>query len=153
MLYFLLSIILLIQDQIPLKPNREFEIVTKYELRKKAEHEANQVVFDRSDDSNRSNNSDMLPYLTLSIKIKKWAPDVTQVKITDSSGKVFLKKKQSDDGQYSLDMGYVDDMKDNVTSGKFWVAFIKEKKVIEQISIEVEADGTFLVNGEKRGKF
>jgi hypothetical protein len=153
MTYLLLTIILLLQDQITQKPNREFEITTKYELRKKPGPEANQVVFDRSEDSKRSNDSDMLPYLTLNIKIKKWAPGVAQIKITDSSGKIFLKKKPSDDGQYSLDMGFVDDMKDKVTSGKFLVAFLKEKKMVEQITIEVEEDGTFLVNGEKRGKF
>ena len=153
MLYILLIGFLIPQDQIPLKPKKEFEIATKYELRKKSDHDANQIVFDRSDDSKRSNDSDLLPYLTLQFTIKKWTSGVTQIKITDSVGKIYLRKKASDDGRYSLDMGYVDDMKDKVTARKFWVAFLKNKKIVEQISIEVEEDGTFLVNGEKRGKF
>lgn len=143
---------LLIQNEVPIKPGREFEISTKYELRKKPIGEAPKIVFEQKETS-RESGTDMLPYLIINLKVKKWATDVDQVRVINSSGKQFLKKKQTDDGLYVWDIGYVDDIKDKVTSGKFFVQFIREKKPIEQILVQIEEDGTFLVNGEKRGKF
>lgn len=146
-------ILILIQDQVPAKPNREFEVSTKYELKKKPIAEDIKIVFETPEERNKESGTDMLPYLIINLKIKKWNPDVTQIKVTDSQGKVHLKKKVTDESIYSWDMGYVDDMKDKVTPGKFVVQFMAEKKPVEQIIIQVEEDGTFLVNDEKRGKF
>jgi hypothetical protein len=152
-MFLLFILMLLFQDQILLKSSKEFDIITNYELRKKPEGEPNRIVFDRPEEQRKSSGTDLLPYLTLKLKIKKWGNEVTQIKITDSQGKMYLKKKPNESGEYSLDMGFVDDMKDKVTPGKFLVSFLREKKSVEQINIEVEADGTFLINGEKRGKF
>jgi hypothetical protein len=143
---------LFLQDQVPTKPAREFEISTKYELRKKPVAEHSKIVFEEKA-NNRESGTDMLPYLIINLKVKKWATDVEQVRVVDSQGKQFLKKKQTDEGLYTWDMGYVDDIKDKVTSGKFIVQFLREKKPAEQIVILIEEDGTFLVNGERRGKF
>jgi hypothetical protein len=151
MLIFLL-ISLLFQDQTPTKAAREFEITTKYELRKKPVSEQPKIVFEQKE-NNRESGTDMLPYLIINLKVKKWATDVEQVRVVDSNGKQFLKKKQTDEGLYTWDMGYVDDIKDKVTTGKFIVQFLRDKKPAEQIVVQVEEDGTFLVNGEKRGKF
>lgn len=152
MLIFLLFS-LLFQDQVPTKAVREFEISTKYELRKKPVSEQPKIVFDPQEKIERESGTDMLPYLIINLKVKKWAVDVEQVRVVDSNGKQFLKKKQTDEGLYTWDMGYVDDIKDKVTPGKFIVQFLRDKKPAEQILVQVEEDGTFLVNGERRGKF
>jgi hypothetical protein len=151
LIFLLLSIFF--QDQTPSKHAREFEITTKYELRKKPVSDQPKIVFDPQQKPERESGTDMLPYLIINLKVKKWAPDVEQVRVVDGNGKQFMKKKQSDEGLYTWDMGYVDDIKDKVTSGKFTVQFIRDKKPAEQIIVQVEEDGTFLVNGEKRGKF
>ncbi len=150
---YLFAVLIIFQDQVPLKASREFEIITNYALQRKPDPEDPQLVFDKPEDKKKATGTDLLPYLSLQLKVKKWANDVTQVKITDSLGKLYLKKKQNDEGVYLLDMGFVDDIKDKVTSGKFIVTFLKDKKPVEQINIEVEVDGTFLINGEIRGKF
>lgn len=151
-MFIFLLFSLLFQDQVPVKPNREFEIATKYELRKKPVSDSPKIVFEQKE-NHRQSGTDMLPYLIINLKVKKWAADVEQVRVVDGSGRQYLKKKQTEDGLYTWDMGYVDDMKDNVTSGKFIVQFLSGKKPAEQIILKVEEDGTFLVNGEKRGKF
>jgi hypothetical protein len=143
---------LFIQDQVQTKPSREFEISTKYELRRKPVSEA-KIVFTEPEQKEKETGTDMLPYLIINLKVKKWTNDVTQVRVIDSQNKLYLKKKATDAGLYRWDMGYIDDIKDKVTPGKFVVQFIADKKPIEQILIVVEEDGTFLVNGEKRGKF
>jgi hypothetical protein len=151
-MFIFLLFSLLFQDQVPIKPAREFEITTKYELRKKPASDQPKIVFEQKE-NNRESGTDMLPYLIINLKVKKWATDVEQVRVVDSNGKLYLKKKQNDDGLYVWEMGYVDDIKDKVRSGKFIVQFLREKKPVEQILVQVEEDGTFLVNGEKRGKF
>lgn len=150
---FSFLIFLLLQSQPPLKAARDFEIATNYELRKKPFADNNRIVLDQALEKEKSSGTDMLPYLFLKLKVKKWASGVDQIKVTDSQNNIHLKKKPNDDGLYIIDMGYVDDMKDKVSSGKYFVLFLKDKKPLEQITIEVEADGTFLVNGERRGKF
>lgn len=145
-------LLLLLQVTAPLKANREFEVTTQYELRKKPTADNPRIVFD-APESKRESGTDMLPYLVINLKVKKWHPEVEQIRVVDDQNKVFLKKKVNDDGHYTWDMGYVDDMKDNVTSGNFTVQFLAGRKIQEAITIQVEEDGTFLVNGDKRGKF
>jgi hypothetical protein len=51
-------------------------------------------------------------------------------------------------------MGYTDDMKDRVTAYEYTVHFMdNDRNEISCILISVSADGSFLVNNEKRGKF
>lgn len=153
MLIFLL-LPLFVQDHPPLKPSREFEITTKYELKTKPVTEDTKIVFVDPGTTSRpkETGTGLLPYLTITLKVKRWADDIETIKVIDASSKQHLKKKATDD-IYSWDMGYVDDIKDKVTSGKFFVQFLRDKKPVEQIIVQVEEDGTFLVNGEKRGKF
>jgi hypothetical protein len=148
----LILMFLQVQDSAPLKPPSEFEIITNYQLKTKPAPENTKIVFDEGKEKMETG-SDLLPYLTIQIKVKRWKGFVEQIKIVDAMGKTRLKKKVTDSGIYDLDMGYVDDMKDGVTSGKFFIHFLEGKKIIEQITISVEEDGTFLVNNEKRGKF
>jgi hypothetical protein len=150
--FFLPLLFFLFQSDVPFKPNKEFEVNTKYELKAKPTSDDPQIVFE-TQENKRTSGSDMLPFLTLNLKVKKWAAGVTQIRISDVQGKTYLKKKPSTDASYPFEMGYVDDMKDKVGPSKFIVSFHKEKQVVEQITIEVEEDGTFLVNGERRGKF
>jgi hypothetical protein len=151
LIFWLLSF--LVQDLLATKPAREFEVTTKYELRRKPTSDNPRITFVDQIEKPRESGTDMLPYLIINLKVKKWNNDVTQVRVIDSENKVYLKKKPTDAGLYTWDIGYIDDIKDKVTSGKFVVQFIADKKPIEQILIVVEEDGTFLVNGEKRGKF
>jgi hypothetical protein len=143
---------LFFQNQIPTKIAREFEISTKYELKRKPVTEP-KIVFEVPESREKESGTDMLPYLIINLRVKKWAAEVDQVRVIDANGKQYLKKKPTDEGLYSWDMGYVDDMKDKITPGKFIVQFLREKKPAEQIVVQVEEDGTFLVNGERRGKF
>ena len=152
-MFLFVCFLIFLQEVVPAKSNREFEISTKYELKKKPDNEPTKIVFEKPDERTKESGTDMLPYLIINLKVKIWHPDVTQIRVIDGEKKIHLKKKATDEGVYAWDMGFVDDMKDQVSSGKFIVQFIVDKKPVEQIVIVVEEDGTFLVNGEKRGKF
>ena len=51
-------------------------------------------------------------------------------------------------------MGFIDDIKDQLAPNEFTVlAMSSEKDPMNRIHMKIEKDGTFLVNGERRGKF
>ena len=90
-MFIFLLLSLLFQDQVPTKAAREFEISTKYELRKKPVSEQPKIVFAPQERIERESGTDMLPYLIINLKVKKWATDVEQVRVVDSNGKQFLR--------------------------------------------------------------
>ena len=52
-----------------------------------------------------------------------------------------------------LDLGFTDDIKDRVGAYEYTVFFLNEDKdQVSKIVIYFEKDGTYLVNGETRGK-
>jgi hypothetical protein len=54
----------------------------------------------------------------------------------------------------ALDMGFTDDMIDRVHAHEYTLTFIDANKLpVNRIVINVAEDGSFFVNGEKRGKF
>ena len=147
-----LLMLLLLQDNPPLKPTSQFDVNTNYQLKKKPSSDINKIEFEHKEQK-KETGTDLIPYLQIRLKVKYWHPDVDLVKAIDEGNKTVMRKKANDDGIYDLDLGYVDDIKDGVTSGKYTFQFLERKRIVEIVTISVEKDGTFLVNGEKRGKF
>ena len=148
----LFSVFLWLQANPPLKPTSQFEIITNYQLKKKPTSD-NPIIVYESEEEKKETGTDLLPYLIIQLKVKYWNPSVDQVRVVDGSNKILLRKKLNDSGVYDLDLGYIDDIKDGVTPGNFVINFLDKKKVIEIVTVAIERDGTFLVNGEKRGRF
>ena len=149
---YLLLFILLFQDSPTVKPTKEFEVKTDYQLKKKPTEEPIKIVFEKTE-VKRNSNTDLLPFLSINLKVKKWEASVTHVKAVDSQNKTIAKTKAGDEEIFRFDIGYVDDIKDKITSGKFTVLFLAKKKSVEQIQLLIDEEGNFFVNGEKRGKF
>lgn len=96
----------------------------------------------------------LLPYLVVSVKILNLKADELRVKCEDSRGTSIFNKKVAKTTSYDIDMGYIDDIKDHITANAYTVYALNDKKaVLNRIELVVTDDGTFLVNGEKRGKF
>src|SRR5690349_14783377 len=105
-LFYLITLILL-QTEVPLKASREFEVITNYELRKKPDPEHPRIVFEEPEEKQKSSGTDLLPYLSVKVKVKRWLDDVTHIRIIDLNDKTRLKKKISSESIYELDMGFV----------------------------------------------
>ena len=150
--FYLFFAFFLVQDTPPLKPTTQFDIITNYQLKKKPTSDNVKIVFERQE-IDKETGTDLLPYLAIQLRVKHWNPEVNQVRVVDELNKTYLKKKINDTGIYDLELGFIDDIKDGVTSGNFVVNFLNRKKVVEIITITIKQDGTFLVNDEKRGKF
>ena len=147
--YFLLFCALIFsQDAVPFKDNESFDLKMSYQF--KAKLRAPTQV----DLTNTAPSSTPRPYLYLNLKVNSLNTGEARIKIEDNHGKTILSKKVSVGDDFELDMGFTDDMKDRTTAHEVTVYFLStdKKNVISRILIDVAEDGSFFVNGEKRGK-
>ncbi len=150
----LILAIFLLQD-IPFKPKEEFEIMLDYNFRPRPLADNNTVHLDETPRGFRQRTSEgVLPYLVLHVKPLALPGEKMRIKISSNrDGKVTMKRAIVN-SQIELDLGFTDDMKDRVTSHEYTLVFLSsDKEPIDKIVISIAEDGSFLVNGEMRGKF
>jgi hypothetical protein len=141
-------------QEIPFKPTEDFDLKLQYEFKQRTQ-DNNSVRFEETvTEQQRRTNSSLLPYVGIKLKLLKYAPEEVKLRITDNLEKVVLNKKIKQDDVIFINMGFTDDMKDRVTAHEYTVHFLDDdKKELSRIRITIAADGSFLVNNEKRGKF
>jgi len=150
MRYLALLLVLFLQE-VPFKSKNEFEIKLNYEFKQRPAPQAVKVSFEKSVDSR--DNQAILPYLALDINILSVGP-ATRVKFSNNSEGYTGSKKVKDGSQFHLVIGFTDDVKDRVTAHEHILTFIdNEKRELSRIVLFIDTDGTFLVNGEQRGRF
>lgn len=146
-LIVLLFIFLSRQEDVPFKSNEEFDLKLNFEFKTRLPD--NSVAFDGS----MKKQSGPLPYLNINLKVLRLGTDEVRVRVTRNRGENVMSKKAETDMQIKLDMGFTDDIKDQVTANEYTILFLsKEKLPLSRIEILFQKDGTYLVNGEKRGK-
>ena len=140
-------------QEIPLKPKEEFEVKLDYQFKQRPTADPNTVSLGESGKSQRTS-SGVLPYLILNIRMLALPDEKTRVIITTNLTERPVTKKVSLNTVLALDMGFTDDMIDRVHAHEYTLTFIDADKVpANRIIINVAEDGSFFVNGEKRGKF
>jgi hypothetical protein len=143
---FLLCLLSL-QQEIPFKPKDQFEISLDFKFKTRY---VNPSVYEYE---TSTNSSALLPYLYLNVNVLKLGEGEIRVRIENNRGDLVFNKKAEAGMIANLDLGYTDDIKDRVSAHQYEVNFIsKDKKRLSRIVIAFEKDGTYLVNGEKRGK-
>ena len=153
--YFLVILVIGFFQEVPLKPNEEFDIKLDYEFKQRPPVDHNTVHLGTpiKNYEHRSSTA-VLPYLVLNIQMLKLAEEKMRVHINTNLNGRPVSKKVSLMQVLALDMGFTDDMVDRVTAHEYTLTFLNsEKKAVDRILISVDEDGSFYVNGEKRGKF
>lgn len=150
----LLYLFIFVQDQIPFKPKEEFEVKLNYAFKSRPAPDHPSFRFDsETKDRDNQNSSSILPYLILNLKVVKASSAEVRLKVVSNQDASVLAKKIKDGFEFPIDIGFTDDVKDRVTAHEYTVYFLDDdKKEQSKIVIFVEADGSFLVNGEIRGK-
>lgn len=150
--YLILTLALIFFQDVPLKPKEEFEVKLDYQFKQRPLADHNTVQLGK-EYPNRSNNT-VLPYLVLKIKLLKLPLEKTRVRVSNNLSEKSVLRKVDVNTLLELDLGFTDDMKDRITAHTYTLTLIAEDKTpLEAIVINVDEDGSFHVNGEKRGKF
>ena len=134
------------QDEVPFKPNEEFDLKLNFEFKTRTTDTS--ISFTETRKQNGP-----LPYLNMDLKVLKLGAEEVRVRVTRNRSDNIMSKKAEADMLIKLDLGFTDDIKDQVTANEYTIFFLsKEKTPLSKIEILFQKDGTYLVNGEKRGK-
>jgi len=149
----LIFALLCLQGETPLKPLEEFEVKLNFEFKDRVK-DSNKVEMNQTHRAyEKSRVSGPLPYLFLNLRILKQHPDVARVRVEQNGVSSVMNKKFDMTTVLKLDMGFTDDIKDRVSPYEYTVTFLtKDKTPINRIIIYFEEDGTYIVNGQVRGK-
>lgn len=151
MIIHLISFLLLLQaSEIPYRAKDDYQVELKYNFKDRPQKDPTLAY----ESTLTRNKSGLLPYLIVNVRILNAKAEEIRFKCEDNLGKARFNKKAGKDDYYEIDMGYIDDVKDRVTAYKYTLyALDEDKKALNRIELNVTEDGTFMVNGEKRGKF
>lgn len=141
---------------IPLKSSEEFKVELEYKFKPRPTTESSYIDLTetQADRARREQGSSPLPYLIIHLSFSKLSDQEVRIRCTDSNNKNRLSKKVEVDKVYTVDLGFTEDMKDRVTAHEYvFVLLSPDKAETSQVVLRVEEDGTFLVNGVRRGKF
>lgn len=142
-----------LQDTIPLKPNEEFEVRLDYQFKPRPASGAH-TIYPGNQQVTRSASTDVLPYLVLEIKMLAVPVGKARVAISNNMDSRSAYKRVAINSMLQLDLGFTDDMIDRVKPHEYTVTFLDdEKEPVNRIVISIGEDGSFFVNGEKRGMF
>ena len=137
---------------VPDRAKDDFQIELKYELRSRPAVAHNTVSLDPT--GVKQQKTGMLPYLLVTVKVFNVKPEEVRFKCEDNTRHVVFNRKLPKAASFVIDMGFIDDIKDGITSNVYTVYAVSDvKEQLNRIEMKIEKDGTFLVNGEKRGKF
>lgn len=152
MIVHLISFLLLLQaSDVPFRAKDDFQVELKYNLKDRPAKDATTVVWDADPGKKKTG---LLPYLIVNIKILNPKAEEIRFRCQNNQGSVLFNKKAEKSLAYEIDMGYIDDVKDRVSPYQYTLyAMSEDKQAINKIELLVMEDGTFMVNGEKRGKF
>jgi hypothetical protein len=151
--FLTLLLSLMPQEPVVYKPDSEFVMTLDYNVRERtAQDAARKPAYDAYHQTDTR--SGPLPYLILNFKITKLSEEEVRFKVVTNTGRNVMNKKIEAGVVIKLDLGYTDDIKDHVTPNAYDIVFQNAKReTIKIIRVEIIEDGTFFLNGEKRGKF
>lgn len=138
------------QDPIPFKPTDEFELKLDLQFKPRPKADVNTIELDHR---TLPTSGMKAPYLYINLRVLKPVAEEVRVKVLTGTADVLLARKFDPKLVIKLDLGFTDDIKDRASPHQFVITFIsKNKDPLSRIEIFFEEDGTYLVNGEKRGK-
>ena len=147
--------ILAIQEEAPYKPSEEFEIKLDFEFKDRgAGRNPNKIDMDLTmKEYEKTKGSGLLPYLYLNLKVLKQQESELRLRVVENKSKNILNKKVDTNTIVRLELGFTDDIKDRVGPYEYTIVFVNgDKDPVSRITIFFEKDGTYLVNGQTRGK-
>ena len=153
-LFFFLALIVLVnqesfsQSEVQNKARDEFEIKIDLSFKERPSRDPNSFNF--ADTPLRPSNGS-IAYLTILFVLIK-SNDESKIRIIQGHKGTIDKIKLNE--VKKIEMGFIEDLKSEAVPNQLILFLLNSKKVkISKIILLVEADGTFMVNGEKRGRF
>jgi hypothetical protein len=145
-LVVLILAVFLFQD-IPFKEKDQFDLKLNMQFKNRPTNPLN--AFPTQDKTDPT----PLPYIILNLTVLKILEDESKVRVVDGTSTTLQTINLTRKANVVLDLGFAADIKDNISPQRYSVNFYSaEKQLMRTILIHFEKDGTYYVNGEKRGR-
>lgn len=145
-LVVLILTVFLFQD-IPYKEKDQFDL--KLDMQFKNRPTDHTSAFPTEDKTSTT----PLPYIILNLTVLKILEDESRIRVIDQTSNTLQTINLTRKANVVIDLGFAADIKDNISSQRYSVNFYSpEKQLKRTILIHFEKDGTYYVNGEKRGR-
>jgi hypothetical protein len=140
-------------SQVPYKPESEVEVNLDYQFKQRPPADPfTWNVNETRKDYDRKMDMSQLPYLMVDVIVTAVQPDEKRVRVVKGDH-VALNKKITQGMHLSVDFGFTADIKDRIIPHVIYILFMDENRDdLRKVVLLVEEDGTFRVNGEKRGQ-
>lgn len=139
------------QQTEPLKPDAEFEFKFDYSFKERIIND--KPDYQAQDPDKKPTSSGPLPYLKTELRLLKLNTGEVRVRVINQKGTTVINRKASTDSVIKIDWGFSDDVKDQIVSNSYTVLLMNDnKEVLSRITLSADADGTFFVNGQKKGR-
>lgn len=146
-------LVLALFQEVSFKPSSEFDIKINYEFKSRPAQDGNTIQLGVNRNVQQTS-SGVLPYLELYVHFHTLPEEKTRMLISTNLDRRGTTKRVSIDSPYVLDLGFTVDMVDRVRAHEYTLTFLDtNKKPVDRILISIDEDGSFFVNGEKRGQF
>ncbi|UII19265.1 hypothetical protein [Fulvivirga ligni] len=131
--------------EIPFRDAESYDVVVDYTFKKRptSAYMLNSGIDDNS----------VLPYLSININMNILKATDYKVKVEDGKGNQIMCKKLKRPINFTVDMGYTEDILDGITPTTYYVYFQdKLEQSISQLKIEVKEDGSLYFNDKFQQK-
>jgi ribosomal protein S4E len=109
--------------------------------------------YQAQDPDKRPTSTGPLPYLKTELKLVKLNADEVRVKVVNHKGTTVVNRKVSTNQVLKIDWGFSDDVKDQIVSHSYTIFLMNDdKQILSRITLNADTDGTFFVNGQKKGR-
>ncbi len=150
------ALLVFLLSALPFKPAEEFklEIEYKFKARPMVENSFINLTETQLEKEKRAAGGNPLPYLIIHVSFLQLSDKEVKVRCIDNTNKNRLSRKAELNRKYTIDLGFTDDIKDRVTPHEYTFFLISDdKEETSRIVLLIEPDGSFMVNGSRRGKF
>lgn len=146
----LASLVLRAQDDVPFMPTDQFESKIDIAFKKRESGDPNTYTF--SDGTQPKKTTDTpIAFLIINFKLLRADGEVKVKVINGRSARV----SRIDVGTtMKLEIGFIEDVKNSTQEVERVLLFLNDlKEPIRKVTFKIAEDGSYFVNGEKRGKF
>ncbi|HEY5823758.1 MAG TPA: hypothetical protein VIT44_05310 [Cyclobacteriaceae bacterium] len=149
MINVLLFLLLIVsQNEVPYKPQEEFDLKLHYDFRPKDEVVKGPTDFTMMGMNDQKNAP--LSFITLTVKWIKLPNNETKLKVIDNKGTV-TGKKIKEGAMYTLPIGFAEDVKSGAKANEYNLVLMdSDKKEINRIHLVLKNNGGIIVNGEEK---
>lgn len=154
MLPYFFILVCLFQDDVPYKPDEEFNIKFEFGFRKRGDPNSEDLVLSQvASSSYDRTDSSPLPHLKTTLEVLKNDSLAVKLRILRDNAVNVAKRKVEPGTKVMVFSAFVDDIKDQIQSYQHTVYFLNDKGIrLSKIVIEFDEEGFYFVNGKKKGK-